>query len=851
MGAHRLQEKALRGVLLLAAGTMSRCLAAIIVFAALTLSCLADTEPGLSAVVSEPEELLSSSHSSEFFDPLDKFLDEDAQAKSTKEDAIKKAEIAAEKLEGEAKKQAGKVTNGLAPTILGSKIELRNLWAFLGIITFLLFFTVLFEFAKEHVQEAVDGTANEPIVTAIFSELTVLGFLALVTFLLGKFGLDHISLMVYGHKDVAEDKAKLGEILEQIHMVIFLVMVIFVFEALGMLYFAQSNAKRWQREESTVLKRAKRREHVAAFKKMKDENMPTCFELATNCSSRAREYHELQAKVQFMLIRQEFIYDEKNYTVDEENPEGRPLNKDFAFSLYLKKIMGHRLAHVVELPVLQWIFLEFVVGFILITTAAADGEWQYVMWTWLVIAWLLLIVVIVFRNKLFDVLYLLSHDDDGAPLLYEKTPSSPTSSPRTTSADADADAGAGASSESGAGSGAGSGATEETPLRTHTGDVGGRKSYPVEIQASLPRFLKEDTRSGDSIVPTFLKGDMKHVIPGSAREKMLNLFWFGQNEIHFQLSLIRFVFLALSVYMSVFVIQIIPSYVVPAYDTASAVLIAITGILPGLLIYTKYIFEAIHLSVLTTSIEQMRNRRMVENVVRHQKEARAVMMLRMVVAMDSDPLTEEERPTHQQMLDMISVSENSMLVEKMDQIFQSIDADGSLSLTVDEIEMVFETFGMQWDKNKIDSMLHNMNIVDDGRGSKDDTISRMEFLTWLVCKEKQAKAMPTEEFAEKCFKMIDKEGKIDEETGKCAGGDGLLTVSEFQQGLKTMGMGGDGFDFNEVAAIVLELDDNDDNQLDIEDFIRWVERHEREDVAANQSDDPSMCETFMGMLCSQ
>merc|ERR1711959_496044 len=707
--------------------------------------------------------------------------------------------IAAEKLEGEAKKQAGKVTNGLAPTILGSKIELRNLWAFLGIITFLLFFTVLFEFAKEHVQEAVDRTANEPIVTAIFSELTVLGFLALVTFLLGKFGLDHISLMVYGHKDVAEDKAKLGEILEQIHMVIFLVMVIFVFEALGMLYFAQSNAKRWQREESTVLKRAKRREHVAAFKKMKDENMPTCFELATNCSSRAREYHELQAKVQFMLIRQEFIYDEKNYTVDEENPEGRPLNKDFAFSLYLKKIMGHRLAHVVELPVLQWIFLEFVVGFILITTAAADGEWQYVMWTWLVIAWLLLIVVIVFRNKLFDVLYLLSHDDDGAPLLYEKTPSSPTSSPRTTSADADADADAGA--------------TEETPLRTHTGDVGGRKSYPVEIQASLPRFLKEDTRSGDSIVPTFLKGDMKHVIPGSAREKMLNLFWFGQNEIHFQLSLIRFVFLALSVYMSVFVIQIVPSYVIPAYDTASAVIITIAGILLGLLIYGKYIFEAIHLSVLTTSIEQMRNRRMVENVVRHQKEARAVMMLRMVVAMDSAPLTEEERPTRKQMLDMVNVSENSMLVEKMDQIFKSIDVDQSGSLTVDEIEMVFEKFGMQWDKVKIDSMLHNMNIEDDGRGSKDDTISRMEFLAWLDCKEKQAKKMKTKDFAEKCFEMIDKEGKIDEETGKSAGGDGLLTVSEFQQGLKTMGMGGDGFDFNEVAAIVLELDDNDDNQL--------------------------------------
>merc|ERR1711881_531974 len=136
---------------------------------------------------------------------------------------------------------------------------------------------------------------------------------------------------------------------------------------------------------------------------------------------------------------------------------------------------------------------------------------------------------------------------------------------------------------------------------------------------------------------------------------------------------------------------------------------------------------------------------------------------------------------------------------KMDQIFQSIDADHSGELTVDEIELVFEKFGIQWDKMKIDGMLHNMNIEEDGRGSKDDTINRREFLAWLVCKEKQAKGMDTKEFAKKCFEMMDKEGKIDEETGRCAGGDGLLTVSEFQQALKNMGMGGEGFDFNEVA----------------------------------------------------
>merc|ERR1712159_150210 len=154
---------------------------------------------------------------------------------------------------------------------------------------------------------------------------------------------------------------------------------------------------------------------------------------------------------------------------------------------------------------------------------------------------------------------------------------------------------------------------------------------------------------------------------------MFNLFWFGKNEVTFHLSFIRFIFLGLSVYMSVFVIQIIPHYIAVVYPVWAAILISFMGLLPGLLVYFRYIFDVVALSVLTTSVEQLRNRRMVDTVERHQKEARAIMMLRMVVAMKEHPLEDDKIPTVADIDEMFSSESHSMIIEKMDKIFRKID----------------------------------------------------------------------------------------------------------------------------------------------------------------------------------
>jgi Ca2+-binding EF-hand superfamily protein len=712
----------------------------------------------------------------------------------------------------------------------GSSIETRNLWAFLGIISFLLFFTVLFEVVKEMVVEFVHASPNQPIVSAIFSELTVLGFLAFVAFLLGKFGLSHISLMVYGTEDLEEDKMKLAEMLEQIHMVIFIMMIIFIMQALGMLWFSSRCARVWGAAQARVLKKSDRKKLVTEFHDVKQNNMPTWFErnLLPFCG-RAKRYLDLQGQVQFMLLRQEFRYDEKVYTADEENPEGTALDKDFAFSLYLKKIMGARLAEIVELPMLQWVFLEIMIAVILTTTVMTHGSWQYLLWLCQSIAWLQLVYCFLFRNKLNSVYHKLSNHNDGLALVNEDAE-------QVTVPVDGKDTGSGEGS--GTGSGAGSAPTEDTPLQGKSKDndtprTKVRAGYPPEIRADMPRFLHEDLPPAGWCIPQCLKGgDYMETDPHSAQTKMYNLFWFGKNEVSFHRASIRFTFLVLAVHIAIFCKQIIPNYIIIAYDPLPAFLISVSGLTPSMLIYFKYIFEVIKLSVVCTSIESMRNRRMVNRVVRHQKEDRALAMLRMVVAMKDgmEPLSLEEKPTQEMIEQLDADGDNSFLVEKMEKIFNDIDQDKSGAICQDEMDLVFKRFGLEFDASQLQVVMKNMKL---DPASEAKVVQRGEFIAWLVAQEKRSREMPAHEFAHKCFAFLDTEGDVGFD-GKDHGGDNVLSISELQMGLQRIGQKDLTFDFNEVAAMVLELDSNDDNELDIEEFARWVELQDAENLSPEE-----------------
>ena len=118
-----------------------------------------------------------------------------------------------------------------------SKVEGEVMGSFWLIISFLIAVTVAFEVFKHSIEHYVRHTNAEEIVQAVWGELTVLGFLAIVCFTITKAGTGNLSLELYGEgsteEEKKENKEKFGENLEEVHMIIFIIMIVFLCQALA------------------------------------------------------------------------------------------------------------------------------------------------------------------------------------------------------------------------------------------------------------------------------------------------------------------------------------------------------------------------------------------------------------------------------------------------------------------------------------------------------------------------------------------------------------------------------------------------------------------------------------------
>ena len=102
--------------------------------------------------------------------------------------------------------------------------------------------TVSFELMKDYILNHTEEQFKK-IVNTLFSEMTVLGFLSVVTFLLSEAALlDDISTAVYGE----EGSDYLEGLVEDIHYSLFAVMVCFLVQAICILYSCRSHRAMWQ-----------------------------------------------------------------------------------------------------------------------------------------------------------------------------------------------------------------------------------------------------------------------------------------------------------------------------------------------------------------------------------------------------------------------------------------------------------------------------------------------------------------------------------------------------------------------------------------------------------------------------
>jgi len=296
----------------------------------------------------------------------------------------------------------------------------------LGICVVLISITIVFELVKHHLEHTCPPMMAK-ILQAMFGELTVLGFIALCTYFMIKGGLIEWSSMMIYH-----DPEHLLHLFEDIHFMLFFVMIIFLLEAI-ILIGATLNAETYFVAFEQMLASAPPVEKAspadAAAAPAVAQLLATYKLARAHCCSRLCicprllwSYREAEAKEEltYALLRARFIYP------PNPKPGTTTLPNDFDFSAYLRRRMSHEVAHSLHVSPNTWVAVIFLLGGILYLPILEKSEFGMdivSVYSVIGLGWALWLFSFAFKAKLGHVMYMLTPPHallDGAPKAYDE-----------------------------------------------------------------------------------------------------------------------------------------------------------------------------------------------------------------------------------------------------------------------------------------------------------------------------------------------------------------------------------------------------------------------------------------------
>ena len=276
-------------------------------------------------------------------------------------------------------------------------LKLRILLVIAGVLIAL---TIAFEMVEEFLTDLINKDFL-PILQHVYSELTILGFVGLIMFILTKSGvLQSYSKSMFWHPPPGEEsdddeacdpeeheaESELTELVEGAHMVLFFVMLCFLTQIGIMLWMTQRRMAVWRKWEAAhaapadISEDEKETACVEAIAKQMamfshPEFLPKCihwmnplnwYRLKNN--EQKRLYLALRAgfvhptKTTRKLLKQKAMRDRKSTVYRDKLPS------DFEFYKYLNKIMAANLLEIVQVEKITWFFVAtfFVAFWILI-----------------------------------------------------------------------------------------------------------------------------------------------------------------------------------------------------------------------------------------------------------------------------------------------------------------------------------------------------------------------------------------------------------------------------------------------------------------------------------------------------
>eukprot|EP00743_Colponemidia_sp_Colp-15_P003313 GILK01003578.1.p1 GENE.GILK01003578.1~~GILK01003578.1.p1 ORF type:complete len:785 (+),score=118.73 GILK01003578.1:64-2418(+) len=281
----------------------------------------------------------------------------------------------------------------------------KRLDAFVILVILIILLSVLFEkfqhWLIHKLHNAENGASLVAIIRALFSELTVLGFIGVLLFVLNHYGVTKdISKAVFcpggicpnGQSTSAEAsrgyKKLLPELFETVHMLIFVIMVTFIVFVVCLLIISRIVDLWWKRTEERSLTETEQ-EYRAVLSTRQSLSKLEWF-ISWRLQNRLRK---LRNRLDYHLIRNQFIHP-RRFDGFMQLPE------NFHFFHYLSLAKGRMFVELVEIPLSTWIIV-MICAVLMRFIIDADVIYQEAMYT--LGGFIILAVMVIIMLKLWSI----------------------------------------------------------------------------------------------------------------------------------------------------------------------------------------------------------------------------------------------------------------------------------------------------------------------------------------------------------------------------------------------------------------------------------------------------------------
>ncbi|RLN68609.1 hypothetical protein BBJ29_009862, partial [Phytophthora kernoviae] len=219
-------------------------------------------------------------------------------------------------------------------------------------ISVLVAISILFEISTELLREHTDEL-NMPFVNTVFSELTTLGFIGLLLFVVTK-----LEVVAWLSRAALGGSSELQEIIEKLHMALFLFIVIFLVLCLGLLRLGMHVQHEWREFERSCA------DIPSVLSEFAIATEPPRSWFDRLSWSRAAAARKAEREMVYLALRRRFMDYRSNHP-DEE--QARLMAKEFQlqgddtrfpFNEYLSTISGEVMGRLIEIDMATWLALE-------------------------------------------------------------------------------------------------------------------------------------------------------------------------------------------------------------------------------------------------------------------------------------------------------------------------------------------------------------------------------------------------------------------------------------------------------------------------------------------------------------